>query len=155
MKITNTKPRNLLVLFAFLLSSIALSAQNCELKITTPAEGNQVSGNALVSGTATLPPTGHLWILSHKVGFSGFWPQGNGSAQIIGNDWDVLVYFGVKDDFGKFEVIAVIVDDQIHKDLENWVRNAPNTNPAYQPIPLPTLIDGCPIVRLRVDKKIN
>lgn len=155
MKTMNTTSRNLLFLLGFMLSNAVLFAQNCEVKITAPSEGSQVSGNALVGGTATLPPAGHLWVLSHKVGFNGFWPQGNGPAQIIGNDWEVLVYFGVKDDFGKFEVITVVVDDQTHQDLENWVRNAPNTNPTYQPILLPTIFDGCPIVKRRFNKTKN
>lgn len=144
--------RNLLVLIVLLLFGINSSAQNYAIKITSPSEGSQVSGSTLISGTATLPPSGYLWILAHKVGFNGFWPQGNGAAQVIGGSWDVLVQFGQKGEYGKFEVIALIVNAQTHQDLENWVRNAPNTTPSYQPIPLPTTIDGSPIVRLRVDK---
>ena len=152
MKILNKKSRNSIFILGLLLSTVVLSGQNCKVEITIPAEGSQVAGNALISGIATLPSTGHLWIVSHKVGFNGFWPQGNGAAQIIGKDWDVLVYFGQNGDYGKFEIIALVVDDQTHQDLENWVRNAPNTNPTYQPIPLPTVIDGCPIAKLRVNK---
>jgi hypothetical protein len=150
----NTKSLSNFMIFAvgFLFSTISLSAQNCEVKITSPADGSQVSGNALVSGTASILARGHLWIVVHKIGFNGFYPQGNGAAQIIGKEWDVLVYFGEKGDYGKFEVLALVVDDQANQDLENWVRNAPKTNPPYQPIALPSVIDGCPIAKLKVNK---
>jgi len=144
--------RNLLVLNILLLFVINSSAQNYAIEITSPSEGSQVSGSTLISGTASLPPSGYLWILAHKVGFNGFWPQGNGAAQIIGGSWDVLVQFGQRGEYGRFEVIALIVNSQTHQDLENWVRNAPKTTPPYLPIQLPTTIDGSPIVRLRVDK---
>jgi hypothetical protein len=127
--------------------------QSCNIEITSPRNGSGVISNGLVSGTVNLPINGHLWILSHKVGFTGWWPQGNGEAQVLGNAWDVLVYYGVKDDFGQFETIAIIVDEQTHRNLETWVKTAPEKN--YPPIALPTTIDGCALARVRVEKSSN
>jgi len=152
MKTAKNTMQYLIIPIVLLLMTIKLGAQDCEVNITSPAEGSQVSGSALISGTATLPPSGYLWILAHRVGFNGFWPQGNGAAQLFGNNWDVLVYFGQKGEYGRYEIIALVVEEQTHQDLENWVRTAPNTDPPYQPIPFPTAIDDCPIVRLRLDK---
>lgn len=137
-----------------LLSFISFTyAQNCNVKITSPENGSHVDGNGLVSGTVDLPPNGYLWLFSHKLGFNGWWPQGNGPAQIMGNQWDVLVYYGVKNDFGRFEVIAMVVDEQTHEDLKKWVTEAPGKD--YPPISLPTTIDGCNFARIRVEKTRN
>jgi hypothetical protein len=152
MKVLNQPLRSFITLLAIVLFATVLNAQNCEVRITKPAEGSQVAGTALISGTATLPTNGHLWIFAHQVGFNGYWPQGGGPAQLTGRDWDVFVYFGQRGIYGRFEVIAMVVDDQTHRNLQDWVQRAPNTIPPYQPIPLPTMIDGCSITRLRVEK---
>jgi len=146
---------HLICLLSSLICTLVLSAQNCNVRITRPAEGSNVAGTALISGTATLPANSHLWILAHQVGINGYWPQGNGQAQVNQNTWDVLVYFGTPGNFGTFEVLAVVVDDQTHRNLQSWVQTAPNTTPPYQPIALPTVIDGCTIARLRVEKTNN
>jgi len=154
MNSSNTTFRNYSLLLGFLLFSATLFSQDCKIQITAPEQGSPIDGEGLVSGKVLLPPNGHVWLLSHKVGFSGWWPQGNGAAQVIGEDWDVLVYYGNKGDYGKFEVIAMVVDNQTHQDLKNWVKNAPKTNPPYQPIAsLPASMEGCPLARLRVEKK--
>ncbi len=153
MNLSNLKLSIIVILFlSFTIASTTI-AQDCNVKITSPSNGSQTDGNGLVSGTVNLPQNGHLWILSHKVGFTGWWPQGNGAAQIIGNEWDVLVYYGIPNDYGKFEVIALIVDGETHADLEKWVRDAPINN--YPPIALPTSIGGCEFARIRVNKTKN
>lgn len=142
------------VIIALLMLYVSgVKSQNCSVSITAPKNGTNVSGNGLISGHVDLPADGHLWLLSHKVGFNGWWPQGNGEAQIIGNTWDVLVYFGVENDFGQFEVIALVVDNQTHRNLEDWVRTAKEKD--YPPIPLPTSVDGCTFARVRVEKTSN
>jgi hypothetical protein len=155
MKALNRTLLNFITLLAVVLITTTLSAQNCGVRINRPTEGTQVAGTALVSGTATIPPNGHLWILAHQVGINGYWPQGSGAAQINGRNWEILVYFGIPGNLGLFEVIAIVVDDQTHRNLNDWVQKAPNTSPAYQPIPLPTALEGCAIVNLRVDKTRN
>ena len=153
MKLSNTiLSLSVSILFTVSTTSSAI-AQDCSVTITSPAAGSHVDGNGLISGTVKLPQGGHLWMFSHKVGFNGWWPQGNGAAQIVGNEWDVLVYYGIPNDYGKFEVIALIVDSETHIDLEKWVREAPSKN--YPPIALPTSIGGCEFARVRVDKTKN
>jgi hypothetical protein len=152
MKTTNKKLQKFLLILVFLFITGSLSAQNCEVRFTEPAAGSRIGGIPLVRGTATIPRSGHLWILAHKAGFNGFFPQGNGAAQLIGNEWEVLVYLGNKGDYGQFEIIALVVSDQTHQELENWVQNAPKTQPPYQPITFPTAVDNCSIARLRLDK---
>jgi hypothetical protein len=86
--------------------------------------------------------------LARKVGLNGYWPQGNG----VGKEWNVDVRFGKENDYGKFEVIALVVDNKTHNDLEKWVQNSSKTNPPFQSIHLPTMIDSCSIARLIVYK---
>ena len=155
MKTINATLWNFLFVLVFLVSTSFAVVQNCEVNITTPAVGSQVGGKALISGTATIPPSGHLWILSHQVGINGYWPQGNGPAQIKRDRWNVLVYFGEPGDLGMFEVVAIVVDDQSHQTLIAWVQSAPNTSPPYQPISLPMILESCTMQTLLVDKTHN
>lgn len=130
----------LLVFWAFLPS---IFAQNCEIQITSPNVGDPTAGMGIVSGNAVLPANSYLWVFAHKQDFTGWWPQGNGAAYLLDNQWDVSVFYGVQGETGLFEVIAIIVGEEAHKKLEKWVQEAPNTDPPYKPIALPEALENC------------
>ncbi len=134
----------------FVFIAAPIFGQGCNVKITSPANGTHVDGQGLVSGIVNLPYSGYLWIFARKAGFNAWWPQGNGTAEVLGNDWEVLVHYGTKEDDGKFDVIALVVDEQTNLDLEKWSKNSKAEN--YPPIALPKSIDGCTFSRIRVQK---
>jgi hypothetical protein len=126
--------------------------QECSIEITLPKAGAQVRRDALVSGTAKIPASAHLWVLAHKKGLKGWWPQGGGEADISDGNWEVLVIFGKPNtgEIGTFEVAAVAVDKATNEDLKRWVEEAPRKD--YQPINFPNPIEGCPFKRVTVEK---
>lgn len=125
--------------------------QQCTIGITSPKPGDKVHGDGLVSGTAKIP-TGHMWILAHKKGFTGWWPQGGGPVNVgtIDQKFDVLVTYGRERDVGPFEVAAVVVDATTNNDLTRWVAEAKDKD--WLPTSFPNPIAGCPIIKLTVEK---
>lgn len=128
----------------------ARSPQECRLEITSPKMGAQVRRDALVSGTAKIPPSAHLWVLAHKNGLKGWWPQGGGEADISDGNWEVLVTFGKPSEIGTFEVAAVAVDKSTNEDLKRWVEEAQRKE--FQPINFPNPVEGCPFRKVTVEK---
>jgi len=120
----------------------------CEVKITKPADSSQVKRTEFISGEAILPPNAHLWILVRPKGSNDFWPQGYGA--LYTKNWNVFVYFGDENDYGAFEIVAMIVGDKSNKALENWIQTSANTKPPYQPISLPAAIASCSMKTLSV-----
>lgn len=127
-------------------------AQECMIEISSPREGSQVRRDALVNGTARTPASGYLWILAHKKGLKGWWPQGGGEADVKDGKWEVLVIFGKPGtgEIGTFEIAAVVVDKSTNEDLKRWVEDAPRKD--YPPISFPNPLEGCPIKIITVDK---
>jgi len=124
----------------------------CSVEIVSPKAGAKVRRDSLVSGSAKIPTNGYLWVLAHKKGVKQWWPQGGGEVEIQDGKWDVLVKFGKEgaQEVGVFEIAAVVVDKQTNEDLKRWVEDAPKNG--YLPTSFPNAFQGCPIVRLSVDK---
>lgn len=143
-------------LLAFLALGLTVVAQDCQIKIIAPLNGSTIGPNPItIEGTAKIPPGTHLWALLGKRGFGGWWPQGNGPIFVLNEEWAVDIYAGVKDEgtglweSGTFYVVLMAVNDQTHASLLNWVQNAPNTTPRYQPLlQLPTPLPECPLGRI-------
>lgn len=146
--------KKILVFLIFLSGSLGIAnslvAQNCNIKITSHKNGEAVGARGMVKGIAQLSEGQHLWVVAHKIGFYGWWPQGNGATQIKNNTWEVYIHYGVKGEYGKFEVLALVVDEAGNEVFEKWVREAPNKN--YPPIPLPPSVSACPMQRLIVER---
>jgi hypothetical protein len=127
-----------------------VKAQNCDITIAVPKQGEKVDATGTVEGKAKVPEKCHLWVLAHRLGLNGWWPQGGGAAS-VGSDgtWEVTVFYGEARDVGsKFEVAAVVVGDEDNKKLERWVAEAPGKG--YPPIVFPNIVEGCPVRRVTV-----
>jgi hypothetical protein len=126
------------------------SPAQCTLTISAPKTGERVKGTALAVGTAEIAATGYLWILAHREGLRGWWPQGGGSARINDKEWKVLVTYGVPGELGTFEVAAVVVNAQANENLRRWVQEAPARG--FPPTDFPSSMEGCPIRTVVVEK---
>jgi hypothetical protein len=109
----------------------------------------RVGGGGLVTGTATLPPDGFLWVLARPQGFAGWWPQGGGPASIQGGRWAVYVTYGISGQLGAFDVAVVVVGPQGNQELREWVQAA---RPPYPPIEFPPTLPQCPVRTFGVQK---
>lgn len=128
------------------------SATACTVAITSPAEGNSVGPDGDVSGTATIPSSKYLWILAHRKGLQGWWPQGGGPALVDQGKWQVSVTYGLPRDIGRdFEIVAVAVEAEANATLKAWVQRADSTG-TYPPTALPASPASCAIARTTVRK---
>jgi hypothetical protein len=104
----------------------------------------------MVEGTANIPTKGFLWVLAHKKGLAGWWPQGGGPVTTNGR-WEVNVFYGqARDNGSSFEVVAVIVDNDTNNRLKRWVDEAPGKG--YAPTLFPSSFSGCPKAQITVVK---
>ena len=124
-------------------------SQPCAVTAQSPG---RVSSTGQLTGTATLPPGAHLWVLARMKGLAGWWPQGGGPA-VVENDgrWTVHVTYGTPTDLGMFDVAVVVVGPRANQELMTWVANAP---PAYAPTQFPNTPPQCP-VRMLVAQKVS
>ncbi|MFA7060074.1 MAG: hypothetical protein WC156_04575 [Pedobacter sp.] len=126
------------------------NAQECSVDIIAPKPGGKVRIDALVSGTANIAANSYLWVLAHRKGLKGWWPQGGGEADVKEGKWEVLVTFGKPGEIGTFEVAVVVVDKQTNEDLKRWVEDAPRKN--YPSFNFPNPVEGCSVKTVLVDK---
>ncbi|TMQ02226.1 MAG: hypothetical protein E6J91_53100 [Deltaproteobacteria bacterium] len=126
----------------------------CKISFTSPAQNAEVGSSGAVTGTADgLGKGHHLWLLAHPKRLAKeWWPQGGDETTVEDQKWDVLVYYGSKDDINKlFEVVAVVVDDGVNKELTDWFERSKATND-YRPIRFPRIVKECESPRLVVKK---
>ena len=114
------------------------------LMISSPQNGTDCRQVTRVMGRG-VPQTGkHLWLFAHKAGLVVWWPQG-GEVRINSEGmWMQNVTLGNEHDAGfDFEIQALWVTPQIHRDLMNYLLKGeqegsfpgmalPNGSPAIQ-----------------------
>ncbi|HEY5590146.1 MAG TPA: hypothetical protein VIK55_03930 [Paludibacter sp.] len=147
------KPKILLLIIGVLaLLQSYVFGQECATSFTSHSTGSIISNYPVnISGTATKPLNGHVWILAHLEGFDGWYPQGNGERTITDSKWVCTVYLGVPGETGFYEIAIAVVNDDGNQALNNWVRTARANG--YPPIPFPGVINNCSINRIRVEKR--
>ncbi len=124
--------------------------QECAVAVEAPQNGGRVTEPAGdVSGTATLPPEGYLWVLVRRQGLSGFWPQGGGSRPVTNGRWQAYATYGKPGELGNFEIAVVVVGPQANQFLMTWVQNA---REPYTPTTFPNTLQQCPVRMLVVQK---
>ena len=147
--------------YVFLLLAILLAAglgvprsgsgrdSQCSVVIETPQPGERVGGSGDVTGVTMLPRGGYLWVLSHRRGLAGWWPQGGGAAVVENGRWSVFVTYGIPGELGTYEVAAVVVDGGTDAILRAWVQEA---RPPYLPTTFPNTMEECPVRKVVVQK---
>ena len=129
-----------------------LQGETCEIQIETPSDGASLGAKTTVEGTATLPDNSHLWVFAAIRGLRGWWPQGGGGAELLGGEWAVLAYLGGPQDIGSdFRLAAAVVNDAVNTELEAWVADGDRTGD-YRPRKFPDVLEGCPVVTIKVTK---
>lgn len=109
---------------------------DANVRIVTPDSRATVGAAGAVGGSAVVPSGGHLWVLVHRAGIDGWWPQGGGPVELSGNRWAVQVQYGEPQDCGfNFEIAALIVGEPTHQLWADWVARA---EPACPPVALPS-----------------
>jgi hypothetical protein len=126
------------------------SGGQCSVMISSPANGDSVVQSGTVSGQASIPEGRYLWVFAHPKGFDGWWPQGAGAASIGEGSWQVMVFYGSRQDVGSsFEVVAMPVDGKINDNLREWYATA-NAKGDFTPIRLPHTASGCQAAKVTV-----
>jgi len=122
------------------------SSAACSVTIASPKNAERHGADVLVSGKATLPAGGSLWVFAHRKGVALWWPQGGGAASVKpGGDYSVLATLGGPQDLGAdFEIRAQMVDRADNAKLEAWFKNAEEKG-SYPGMRLPAALDGCGI----------
>lgn len=109
----------------------------CTVEITSPAPGTEVGPAGEVEGFAAVHEGAHLWILVHRAGIEGWWPQDGGAVAVDRGRWRVSVRYGEARDTGYgFEIVALIVGNPTHDLWTDWVPRA-NSGVPVAPVLLP------------------
>jgi hypothetical protein len=120
-----------------------MASLECRVAISAPQFDDKEGADVLVSGPATVPPDGFLWVFARRQGLELVWPQGGNHARIDRGEYRVLATLGEPRDKGKrFDLIVQIVDSVENAKLEAWFKTADETG-RYPGIRLPPFLSGC------------
>lgn len=134
----------------------AAHAQNvskeCKVAITGPTRGAKTGTPLTVEGTASLPEAAmqFVWVLVNPDGTQSWWMQGNGPARVRDGKWRVQAYIGEPGKgHGDYYVLAIVLDAATNQLLLPKAR-------ANQKIDdMPGVVNGCPIVEVKVTKNAS
>jgi hypothetical protein len=116
--------------------SQAIQPSHGSIEIISPRHGERVSATGTVEGLALgyRRRNSWLWVLAHRSGISGWWPQGGGPVTIEQMQWKVDVRYGEPDDTGfDFEIAALLVGPATHELWLDWVNQASQRGPVQLP----------------------
>jgi hypothetical protein len=117
--------------------------------ITSPNKDNaEVNCEIDVNGNANLKTGQYLWVLTHRTkGFEDmWWPQNVAKINPKNNTWKCHVVFGGRQDIGyKFEIAAIIVNEEYNIILKDYRKNAMRTGD-WRPIEMPETM-APPVIR--------
>src|ERR1017187_2307574 len=135
-------------------SPTTFSTGACKVTVSTPRPEDNVGSVGEVRGAALIPGGTYLWVLSHPRGLAEkWWPQGTESTSIYQKpgEWATIARYGAAKDMNQeFEIAVVVVDGDTNARLREWLRVADSAN--YPPIPFPRTVEGCPPVRVTVNR---
>ena len=134
---------------ACMLFSVSSVFAQKQVDFTSHKDGQVVRSRLIreLKGTANnVPDDGHVWILVQSEGFNGWYPQGGGErkrpVQVLQEKWTWTceVYLGEEPDSykGKYEIAIVVVNDEVHRELQGYVQKA--NQGIYIPIDFPKVI---------------
>ena len=133
-----------IALSGLLVGLAAAQQPKCKIEIRAPKTGDRVTPRAVIRGVAAVPAGMFLWVVVHKEGLTNWWPQGGGSVKPKPDGtWVVEGVFGDerRKEIGNFEITALIVDEDGHRALKDYVKTSEKEN-AYPGTELPAVPDG-------------
>lgn len=118
------------------------STGELSLIINTPQNGDSVGQKIVVEGKGSgkIKQGGHLWLVVHPIGSSGWWPQ-DSEFFLNGSEWTSQVTLGEASDSNKqFEIVAFLVDDDAHKSFVEYIEKSKSTG-SFPEKPLPSGVE--------------
>ena len=108
------------------------------LVITFPRNDEECGAVVRVEGISKKYPNRFLWVFAHRVDLTDqWWPQ---TSTVNVNDdgsWIIGANLGGPQDIGfPFEIVAMWVNESVHKKMKNYISTGASTN-HYPPIQLP------------------
>lgn len=88
------------------------------LQISFPPSGSRVERNETLKVDARLIAGRMPWVFILPPGGTEWWPQNKGTMQ--DDHWEFRVSFGNEIDSGRFSVLALIIQDKIAVDMQEW-----------------------------------
>ena len=114
---------------AILMDKKTVTARGPEIAIVDPEDESEVNITEEVNGTIStisgkLPDDYYLWLLVNPHSCSRqWWPQGCSEPNFLKGTWYVQAGFGGVNDTGtKFDIAAILVDKDDHKELEEVMK---------------------------------
>lgn len=117
---------------ALYISSIPLGAT--AIKITSPSNNQVVSAQISVEGTSQNLPSRHMiWILVHPQTSDRYYPQDKTNEQNVTDVratgyWSTTVYPGLSTETGRFDIIAVLADEQAQGAFNSYLEASARQN---------------------------
>ncbi|MGI8745226.1 MAG: hypothetical protein ACR2NN_22165 [Bryobacteraceae bacterium] len=120
--------------------------------IDAPKATETVGPTAVARGRAKVPLDGYLWLFARRADLNGWWPQGSGPLTLAGDQWEQTCKFGEDADDGqKFNIAAVITDDQGNRRVLRWFLECSRSK-CWGPMPLPNALQGAMIATTEVTR---
>ena len=126
----------------------------CKVTASDPRFRGNVGGAGEVKGVAIIPRGTYLWVLLHPKRPAEKWLlQETESTSIYDqpSEWTAIARYGADSDMNQeFEIVVVVVDADMSARLRYGLRVADSAD--YAPITLPRTVEGCPPVRVTVNR---
>jgi len=97
-----------------------------EVKITCPADFDQVDVTEMARGTSQLVPDGHvIWVVLFPQITGRYYPQNDPAVIEATGNWSSSVCIGVEGDVGlKFDILAVVADEAAQSSFRAYLADA-------------------------------
>lgn len=123
-----------------------------DVKIKSPAEGEKVPTNILISGTFSeeIQNDQYMWVVVHPYDSMGWWPQ-LGQIKPFRGVWNTQAVIGQGKDTGKeFDIAVILVNKESNQKYLNYMEEGKTTG-NYPEIQLPQ--DAITYDRITVTRK--
>jgi hypothetical protein len=117
-----------------------LAPNTCAVSINWPPDGASIGNWTYISGTVELPANQHLLVFV-RFG-TNKWGRGRDPRIDKKGKWSGTVPLGKDNQFGSFNIAAVVVDEQTVRDIENGAKTLDSTDINF----------GCSLATVTVNK---
>lgn len=112
------------------------------LKINAPKDGVSVGQKIVAEGEASgkIKQGGHLWLVVHPIGTSGWWPQ-DSEFFLNGTKWTSDVTLGEASGSNRqFEIVVFLVNEEGHKSFVEYIEKSKRAGD-FPETPLPSGVE--------------